>query len=121
MVNTKRINEKGIEPTIKADYPEYAYLKLIPRDKTLKEGDQSEDIQNLNAILAVLAYPVDENNANYTAETKAAVSDLQQKNGLPVTGEIDNETATKIEATLGKLILENDAAYDTAVKEIQKN
>ena len=39
---------------------------------------------------------------------------------LPVTGEIDNETATKIEATLGKLILENDAAYDTAVKEIQK-
>ncbi|EOH1636497.1 S41 family peptidase [Enterococcus faecalis] len=115
------INEKGIEPTIKADYPEYAYLKLIPRDKTLKEGDQSEDIQNLNAILAVLAYPVDENNANYTAETKAAVSDLQQKNGLPVTGEIDNETATKIEATLGKLILENDAAYDTAVKEIQKN
>lgn len=30
------INEKGIEPTIKADYPEYAYLKLIPRDKTLK-------------------------------------------------------------------------------------
>ncbi|MCF0231733.1 MAG: hypothetical protein HUJ63_05600, partial [Enterococcus sp.] len=47
------INEKGIEPTIKADYPEYAYLKLIPRDKTLKEGDQSEDIQNLNAILAV--------------------------------------------------------------------
>lgn len=27
----------------------------------------------------------------------------------------------KIEATLGKLILENDAAYDTAVKEIQKN
>ena len=115
------INEKGIEPTIKADYPEYAYLKLIPRDKTLKEGDQSEDIQNLNAILAVLAYPIDENNANYTAETKAAVSDLQQKNGLPVTGEIDNETATKIEATLGKLILENDAAYDTAVKEIQKN
>ena len=99
------INEKGIEPTIKADYPEYAYLKLIPRDKTLKEGDQSED----------------ENNANYTAETKAAVSDFQQKNGLPVTGEIDNETATKIEATLGKLILENDAAYDTAVKEIQKN
>ena len=39
---------------------------------------------------------------------------------MPVTGEIDNETATKIEATLGKLILENDAAYDTAVKEIQK-
>ena len=40
---------------------------------------------------------------------------------MPVTGEIDNETATKIEATLGKLILENDA-HDTAVavKEIQK-
>ena len=57
MVNTKRRMDqrKGIEPTIKADYPEYAYLKLIPRDKTLK--DQSEDIQNLNAI--VLAYPVD--------------------------------------------------------------
>ncbi len=94
---------------------------MIPRDKTLKEGDQSEDIQNLNAILAVLAYPIDENNANYTAETKKQrLAIFNRKMALPVTGEIDNETATKIEATLGKLILENDAAYDTAVKEIQK-
>ncbi len=45
MVKHQKVNgstKKGIEPTIKADYPEYAYLKLIPRDKTLKEGDQSE-------------------------------------------------------------------------------
>ena len=30
------INEKELNQPSKADYPEYAYLKLIPRDKTLK-------------------------------------------------------------------------------------
>lgn len=114
------IHEKGIEPSIKADYPDYAYLSPISKDKVLKEGDSSTVVKNMNAILAALGYDVDKESEEFSAKTKAAVSDVQTKNDLPVTGEVDTETASKIEFTLGKLIVENDYAYDTAVKEVQK-
>ncbi|MBO0441312.1 S41 family peptidase [Candidatus Enterococcus ikei] len=114
------IHEKGLEPTIKADYPDYAYLSPISRDKTLKTGDSSAVIKNINALLSALGYEVDTESSDFSEQTKSAVSAVQTDNKLPVTGEVDNETASAIEAEIGKKIKDNDQAYDSGIKELQK-
>lgn len=114
------IHEKGLEPTIKADYPDYAYLSPISRDKTVKMGDSSPVVKNINALLKALGYEVNADSSDFSEETKAAVSAVQTDNKLPVTGEVDNETATQIELEIGKKINANDQAYEVGIKEIQK-
>ncbi|MGK0551792.1 S41 family peptidase [Enterococcus faecalis] len=114
------LHEKGLAPSIRADFPEYAYLKPIPRDQVLKEGTQSEAIKNLHGILAALGYSVDQTSTTFDSATKTAVADIQKQNQLPVDGEVSPATATKIEAMLGKLILEHDVAYNTALKAVKK-
>lgn len=113
------IHEKGLEPTIEADYPDYAYLSPISRDKTVKLGDSSAVVKNLNALLKALGYEVSIDSSEFSEQTKAAVNALQSKSNLPVTGEVDNETAAQIEAEIGKKIKDNDQAYETGIKEIQ--
>ncbi|EOL44386.1 S41 family peptidase [Enterococcus caccae] len=118
--NGKWIHEKGLEPSIKADYPDYAYLSPISRDKTFKQGDSSPVVKNINALLHALDYEVDGNSSDFSEQTKTAVSALQTGSNLPITGEVDNDTATQIESEVGKKIKENDQAYDVALKELQK-
>lgn len=114
------IHEKGLEPTIKADYPDYAYLAPISRDKTLKIGDSSSVVKNLNALLKALGYEVNAESSDFSEETKNAVAAVQTENGLPATGEVDNETADHIEKEVAKKIVENDQAYDLGIKELQE-
>jgi carboxyl-terminal processing protease len=115
----KWIHKKGLVPEIEADYPEYAYLQGISRDEVLTEGQHSEAVQNLNSLLSALGYPVEKATETFTAETKAAVQDIQSKNQLPVTGEVNDETASQIETLINKLISENDEAYNRGIKEVQ--
>lgn len=114
------LHEKGLEPSIKADYPDYAYLNPISKDKVLKAGDSSDVIKNVNKFLKALGYDVNSDSADFTEQTKAAVNDIQLKNNLPVTGEIDNDTADQIELDLRKKIAENDNAYKKALLELKK-
>ena len=118
--NGEWIHEKGVEPSIKADYPDYAYLNPISKDKILKVGDSSDATENVNRMIKALGYDVRSDAGDYTEETKAAVSDLQMKNNLPVTGEIDNDTAEQIEQALRKKIAENDNAYKKAISELKE-
>lgn len=113
------IHEKGLEPNVKADYPDYAYLSPISRDKTLKSGDSSPVVKNVNALLNALGYEVNADSSDFSEQTTAAVRALQTDNVLPVTGEVDNETAAQIEIEIGKKIKNNDQAYDTGIKELQ--
>ncbi|KAF1298069.1 peptidase S41 [Enterococcus sp. JM4C] len=112
------IHKKGIEPTIEADYPEYAYSKPISRERTWEKGDTSPVIENLNKVLAALDY--DTNGQTFDEKTVAAVSDFQRTVKHPATGKVDDTTATALEAALRKLILANDKAYLTAVDKVGK-
>lgn len=114
------IHEKGLEPTIKVDYPDYAYLSPISRDKTLKQGESSPVIKNVNALLQALDYTVDGQSSEFSEQTKLAVESIQKDSELPVTGEIDNETATLIESAIGQKIKDNDLFYETGIKELKK-
>ncbi|MBO0445065.1 S41 family peptidase [Enterococcus ureilyticus] len=118
--NGEWIHEKGLEPTIKVDYPDYAYLSPISRDKTLKQGDSSPVVKNVNALLKALDYEVDGQSSEFSEQTKLAVESVQKNSELPITGEIDNETATLIEIAIGQKIKDNDAFYEAGIKELKK-
>lgn len=118
--NGEWIHEKGLEPTIKVDYPDYAYLSPISRDKTLKQGDSSPVVKNVNALLKALDYEVDGQSSEFSEQTKLAVESVQKNSELPITGEIDNETATLIEIAIAQKIKDNDAFYEAGIKELKK-
>lgn len=107
-----------MKPTIEADYPEYAYLLPISVDKPLKLGENSNECKNANAILQSLNYDVNKESSVFSNETQQAVEDIQTKAQLPANGEIDSKTATVIEEKLREKILNNDRAYQAAVKEL---
>lgn len=114
------IHEEGLEPSIEAGFPDYAYLALIPRDETLKENDSSASVKNLNGLLKALGYDVDDNSEDFSAKTKQAILSIQEKNDLPETGEVDEKTANLIEQKVLDKIEENDGAYQTGIKELEK-
>ena len=114
----KLIHEKGIEPTIKATYPDYAFLNPISREKTLKPGDSSEVVENVNQLLAALGYNT--KGQEFDEQTETAVRKFQADHKLSVTGEIDDGTATALEKALFTLIDENDNAYNSALEQLKK-
>ncbi|MHC5217571.1 S41 family peptidase [Enterococcus sp. LJL128] len=113
------IHEKGLAPTIEADFPEYAYLAPISRSSILRQGDQSEIVANLNKMLKALDFDVDET-ADFNEKTKQAVESIQTDQALPVSGEVDETTAEQIEGLLKVKIQNNDGAYNTAIEQLQK-
>ncbi|WP_339101882.1 S41 family peptidase [Candidatus Enterococcus clewellii] len=117
--NGNWINEKGLKPTIEADYPEYAYLSPISRSHVLQNGEDSEVITNLNKLLKALAYDVNETSV-FDDKTQAAVEGVQSAQGLPVTGQVDDQTAGTIETLLRIKIQEIDPAHDKAIELLSK-
>lgn len=110
------IHQEGIEPTIEADYPEYAYLTPVDISKSYQLGDANEQVKSLNQMLAALGYLEGEFTSYYSEATQEAVKKVQEKAELPVTGIADRETILTIELDLRNLIRENDQAYLEAVK-----
>jgi len=108
------INEEGLEPTIKVDLPEFAYLPPLPKDQTLKIEDSSDTIENLNTFLKALGYDTSGNTFNET--TKQAVEDFQKNQSVDVTGQVDSQTASAIEGELIKKIQNSDPMYEKAVE-----
>jgi len=112
------INEKGIQPDISVDMPEYADLLLINSEKTYSKGDQSAEVQNINSILNSLGYSVPDSQS-YTQETVNAVESFQSEHEIEATGEITGETATTLISEVQKLIEENDKQLEAAVDYFQ--
>lgn len=116
----KWIHKKGIEPTIKADYPDYAYLTPIDKSKTYQKGDSDNSVKSLNAMLKSLGYLKTDVSDLYTDETVAGVKQFQKDSKLKDTGTLDSNTATKLEQKLTELIQANDQAYKQAIHELSE-
>lgn len=108
------VNDGGLEPSIEVDFPDYAYLAPLPKDRIFKEGDEADSIETLNTFLGVLGYEVEGN--QYTEATRVAVQEFQTKEELTVTGEVDAETALRIERAITEHLRETDQMYDKAVE-----
>ncbi|MGH2119831.1 S41 family peptidase, partial [Aerococcus sp. L_32] len=113
------INETGVTPDVEASLPDYASLTLIDRSQTYQEGDVSEAIQNIEAILVALGYQDSQVDAVFAEDTTSAVLAFQADQGLAETGVIDTETASAMISAIQALIASNDTQLDKAVEVLE--
>ncbi|MEK3911899.1 S41 family peptidase [Paenibacillus sp. FSL H7-0331] len=115
------IHKKGIAPDIAIDQP--AYFKVAPLTKktTLVQDSSSEDVKNLQTMLKGLGLNPERADGYFSEKTALAVKAFQRMQNLPITGEVDTETATRLE----KMILaeikdpKNDLQLKAATQHLQ--
>ncbi|XID90969.1 S41 family peptidase [Paenibacillaceae bacterium WGS1546] len=110
------INDIGLEPDIRVVQPSYYRAWRLPRDSALKYDDAGEAVQNLHTILAGIGFPADRSDGYFGHGTARAVKDFQESESLPATGEVDAETAQRMEEKLYERISDpnNDAQLKAA-------
>ena len=112
------IHKEGVTPTKEVNLPDYAFLKIIDAKETLKVGTVSQNVLSAETILKGLGYSVTVD-GYFDEGTKEAVKAYQQKEGLTVSGEVDEETAQILMNSVRELIQQNDTQYQVA-KELLK-
>ena len=116
------INENGIEPDIRVAQPDYFLAWRLPRDRVLKPDSTGGDIENLQTILSGVGYPADRSDGYYSQKTREAVERFQKDESLLLTGEVDAETAQRLEEKLYAALQDraNDAQWQKALAEAAK-
>ena len=112
------IHKEGVTPTKEVTLPDYAFLKIIDARETLKVGSVSQNVLSVETILKGLGYSVTAD-GYFDSATQDAVKAYQQKEGLTVSGEVDEETAQTLMNSVRQLIQQNDTQYQAA-KELLK-
>ena len=112
------IHKEGVTPTKEVNLPDYAFLKIIDARETLKVGTVSQNVLSVETILKGLGYSVTAD-GYFDEATQNAVRLYQQKEGITVTGEVNEETAQKLMNSVRVLIQEKDTQYK-ATKELLK-
>ncbi|CQR46454.1 Carboxy-terminal processing protease CtpB precursor [Paraliobacillus sp. PM-2] len=115
------IHEKGVEPTIKVEQPEYFYANPIQVEETFTYNDSDDNIANAQVILKGLGYDPGREDGYFSEKTKVAIKNYQKDNKLKVSGELTNETAEKLQTSIiekirsGEDDLQKDAALQSLV------
>ncbi|WP_225047274.1 S41 family peptidase [Lacticaseibacillus kribbianus] len=117
--NGSWIHHKGLKPTIKVDYPDYAKIGMIS-SSSLKAGDQKQDVKSLQEMLKVLGFDPKSDNGFYGPTTQAAVKAFQTANKLDATGTADTKTIAAVLAKLGAKYQGDDPMLDAAIKAVAK-
>src|SRR5699024_221766 len=110
------IHEKGIEPSIKADYPSVAYQAAIDNKKSYQEDDVSKNVKSLQIFLKALGYKPGRTDGYYDSGTKNEVKKFQQTKHLSANGIANKKTIDSIQESVAQFIIDSDKAYDTAIK-----
>ena len=120
--NGNWIHKKGIQPDIAVDQPEYFKVAPLSKKMTLKQDMTSDDVKNMQIMLSGVGYPTDRTDGYFSEKTALAVKAFQRTSGLSMTGEVDADTAAKLEkAVLGQIKdAQNDLQLKAAVEELTK-
>ncbi|PZE19266.1 S41 family peptidase [Paenibacillus xerothermodurans] len=115
------IHKKGLAPDIPVEQP--AYFKVAPLDKkqVLKPDTNNEDVKNLQIILSGLGLAPDRMDGYFSEKTALSVKAFQRMQGLPITGEVDADTASRLEKAILAEIKnpKNDLQLKAAVQHLQ--
>lgn len=116
------IHEKGIQPDIKIEQPDYFRAVPIQNNPTLKKDMNNEAVGNLQVILRGIGYNPGREDGLFSAETKRAVESFQTNHNLAVTGVVDEETASLMQEKLIEVIRDpqNDRQLQKAVEHLVK-
>ena len=120
--NGEWIHEKGVEPTIEVDQPDYYYTTPIAIEEPLKLDQSDEAIENMQIMLSGIGYDTGRKDGYFNEQTEEAVKQFQKDNDLEVTGVVDEETAGLIEAKVVEHIRngENDLQLEKALEELYR-
>ncbi|WP_370875017.1 S41 family peptidase [Metabacillus malikii] len=114
------IHEKGIEPQVKAELPDYAHLTYMNPESILKLGDASEEVNNAKKMLKALGYENIPDEAYFDEQTEKAVKDFQTTHKLTVNGQITGETTIKLMQQLQQKVQENDTQLEKAISVLKE-
>lgn len=109
------VNEKGIEPTVKVDYPAYATLPYVSPELELKEGTLSEQVKTVEQMLEALGYEVGAVDGAYDETLTAAVKQFQQQANIEQTGVLTGESTTALMVALRDQLDKDDRQLKTAI------
>ncbi|WP_245829110.1 S41 family peptidase [Salipaludibacillus agaradhaerens] len=91
------INEEGVEPTVEVEQPEFFYVSPIDAEETLVIDMTNDHIASAQIMLKGLGYKPGRTDGYFDETTEDTVSDFQDDEGLDVTGEINEETADRLQ------------------------
>ncbi len=87
-----------------ADEDDYEEDELfMVGDRELVDGDEGEDVEQLQNMLSDLDYPMDEIDGIFGAYTTEAVMAFQNDHGLDPTGIVDSETSDALYAAIDEV------------------
>lgn len=86
------VNEKGISPDVKVDYPDYASLPYIDPNQPYELGTENPAIETAERILEVLGYDPGEVNTVFDEATEAALKAYQKDSELEISGILTGDT-----------------------------
>ncbi len=102
------INEKGVTPTIKVDYPGYASLTYVNPETELASGMNDKMIESAEGMLEALGYEPGEVDGVFDAETESAVKAFQKAEELEQTGVLAGDTTYALMDALREKIEKDD-------------
>lgn len=92
------INGVGIKPTVEVKPADVFTATRFTFDDPIIAGEYNTNVKSMQVMLDALGYKVDRTDGFFSDETLAELKHFQNKQGLKVTGQLDKETATKLEA-----------------------
>lgn len=117
------IHKKGIKPTVEIKQPDYFYSSPIQIEKEpLVFDTNNEKVKSAQLMLKGLGFEPGRSDGYFSKQTEVAVQAFQKANQLPVTGQIDKNTATKLEEKIIAAVRDekNDIQLQTAIKMLYK-
>ncbi|QHW33258.1 S41 family peptidase [Paenibacillus rhizovicinus] len=90
------IHKKGIDPNVVVAAPDYALLPRLDAGLKLTVGDYGDKVVTVQKMLQTIGYDTGQGSGIYDAATSEAVRSFQQKESLPVTGDMNDLTAYRV-------------------------
>lgn len=109
------IHEKGIEPTVKAELPDYANLPYINPESELKVGTSNAEVNAAQEMLKALGYDEVSEKGYFDKTTENIVRQFQKDHNLTVNGVITKDTTIKLMELIQKKIQDNDTQLEKAI------
>jgi carboxyl-terminal processing protease len=113
---------KGIKPDVPVSLPDYAHAIPPQPTKPLKRDDNSADVKNMQMILDALGYNPGRQDGYFDGRTEQAVREFQQTKNLPVTGQLDRQTADQLRSAFIDFLQDpkNDVPLQVAIEWMKK-
>jgi carboxyl-terminal processing protease len=113
------IHEKGIQPDVKSELPDYASLPYLDPEKEYKRNDSGKEIKVIQQMLDALGYKITANSL-FDKNTEEAVKAFQADNKLEENGVVSSDTTSAIMTELQEKLKDHDTQMNKAVETLKK-